>query len=255
VDKSPAQVSLYAFDAVSNGGVLPKLYSGVAGTWPNVGGNSNIVPVVANGYVYVATYKQLSIFGVKTSATASASPQLINPFAETTGISAPFEEADTPSRPENTGVVHGLQYALNTVASRDAQSQVISDVAGSLFGVTRNSPPVPGIKNAAAYIASTTPSSSPSKTSADALVAPGTSRLYGTVLGIEGDMITLRLRNAKTISVDLSEALHDSKSVVPVVGSAVVVTGKFSGSGTLHALQMLRAKSSEQLWDTDTGPQ
>ena len=72
---------------------------------------------------------------------------------------------------------------------------------------------------------------------------------------IEGDMITLRLRNAKTISVDLSEALHDSKSVVPVVGSAVVVTGKFSASGTLHALQMLRAKSSEQLWDMDIGPQ
>jgi hypothetical protein len=238
VDKSPAQVLLYAFDAVANAGVLPKLYSGVAGTWPNVGGNSNIVPVVANGYVYVASYKQLSIFGVKTSATASASPEMTNPLAATTGISAPFEAPDTPSRPENTGLVHGLQYALNTVASRDPQSQVISDVAGSLFGVTRNSR-----------------SSSPRNTCADALVPPGTSRLYGTVLGIEGDVITLRLRNAKTISVDLSEALHDSKSVVPVVGSAVVVTGKFSASGTLHALQMLRAKSSEQLWDMDIGPQ
>jgi len=151
--------------------------------------------------------------------------------------------------------VHGLQYALNAVASRDARSQVISDVAGSLFGVTRNSRSVPGIKNAAVYVASTTPSSSPRNTCADALVPPGTSRLYGTVLGIEGDVITLRLRNAKTISVDLSEALHDSKSVVPVVGSAVVVTGKFSASGTLHALQMLRAKSSEQLWDMDIGPQ
>jgi hypothetical protein len=255
VDKSPAQVLLYAFDAVANGGVLPKLYSGVAGTWPNVGGNSNIVPVVANGYVYVASYKQLSIFGVKTSATASASPEMTNPLAATTGISAPFEAPDTPSRPENTGLVHGLQYALNTVASRDPQSQVISDVAGSLFGVTRNSRSVPGIKNAAVYVASTTPSSSPRNTCADALVPPGTSRLYGTVLGIEGDVITLRLRNAKTISVDLSEALHDSKSVVPVVGSAVVVTGKFSASGTLHALQMLRAKSSEQLWDIDIGPQ
>ena len=39
------------------------------------------------------------------------------------------------------------------------------------------------------------------------------------------------------------------------LSSAVVVTGKFSASGTLHALQMLRAKSSEQLWDMDIGPQ
>jgi hypothetical protein len=209
---------------------------------------------VANGYVYVATYKQLSIFGVKTSATASASLKLTNPMAATNGISAPFEQPDTPSRPGKTPLMHGVQYALNTVGSRDARSVVISDVAGSSFGVARNSPSVPGFKNPAVYVASTTPSS-PRNTSADALVPPGTSRLYGTVLAIQGDMITLRLRNAKTISVDLSEALHDSKSVVPVVGSAVVVTGKFSASGTLHALQMLRAKSSEQLWDMDIGPQ
>jgi hypothetical protein len=38
--------------------------SGEAGTWPNTGGNANIVPTVANGMVYVASYKQLRIFGL-----------------------------------------------------------------------------------------------------------------------------------------------------------------------------------------------
>lgn len=41
------------------------LFSVPAGNWPNTGGNSNIVPVVANGQVYVASWKQLAIFGLK----------------------------------------------------------------------------------------------------------------------------------------------------------------------------------------------
>jgi len=41
------------------------LFQGAAGTWPYTGGNANIVPVVANGKVYVASYKELAIFGLK----------------------------------------------------------------------------------------------------------------------------------------------------------------------------------------------
>jgi hypothetical protein len=40
------------------------LFQGTAGTWPNTGGNANIVPVVVNGKVYVASNKQLNIFGL-----------------------------------------------------------------------------------------------------------------------------------------------------------------------------------------------
>ena len=67
VDTSPANLTLYAFAppastlSTSN---LTQLYAGVAGTWPNSAANPNIVPVVANGKVYVATYRQLSIFGL-----------------------------------------------------------------------------------------------------------------------------------------------------------------------------------------------
>jgi hypothetical protein len=63
---SPPDVSLHAFKAELSGGgtTLTTLFQSPAGTWPNLGGNANIVPVVANGKVYVASYKQLTIFGL-----------------------------------------------------------------------------------------------------------------------------------------------------------------------------------------------
>jgi hypothetical protein len=57
-------VTLYAFNAAASGGSFPLLYSAVAGTWPNLGSNANIMPVVANGRVYVASYQALTIFGL-----------------------------------------------------------------------------------------------------------------------------------------------------------------------------------------------
>ena len=62
---------LYAFAAVPSSGTLKQLYSGAAGTWPNLGGNANIVPVVANGKVYVAAYKTLKIFGPNAPAAVA----------------------------------------------------------------------------------------------------------------------------------------------------------------------------------------
>ena len=56
-------VFLYALDPES-GSAMTQLFRGSAGAWPNVGGNSNLVPVAANGKVYVGSYKQLRIFGL-----------------------------------------------------------------------------------------------------------------------------------------------------------------------------------------------
>ena len=52
-------VRLYAFNADTGA----TLFSGTAGTWPYPDSNANIVPVVANGKVYVASRQQLAIFG------------------------------------------------------------------------------------------------------------------------------------------------------------------------------------------------
>jgi len=50
------------------------LFSETAGGWPNTGGNANIVPVEANGLVYVASYKMLTIFGPGGSPIAHLPP-------------------------------------------------------------------------------------------------------------------------------------------------------------------------------------
>lgn len=56
---------LYAFSQTISNGTLTQLFTKKqAGTWLNTRGNANTVPVVANGLVYVASYKQLDVFGL-----------------------------------------------------------------------------------------------------------------------------------------------------------------------------------------------
>ena len=71
VDSNPADVILYAFDPqAAAGGNNAWLFSGVAGTWPYVNSDADIVPVVADGRVYVASYKELAIFGLPPAGAA-----------------------------------------------------------------------------------------------------------------------------------------------------------------------------------------
>jgi hypothetical protein len=63
-------VYLYAFNPDS-GTKLKILFRARAGTWPNFGGNSNLVPVVANGEVFVGSNKQLQIFGLLAAGAAN----------------------------------------------------------------------------------------------------------------------------------------------------------------------------------------
>jgi hypothetical protein len=65
-DSNPAYITLDALNP-DNG---QQLFSETAGQWPYTGGNANIVPVVANGLVYVASYQMLTIFGPGGSRVA-----------------------------------------------------------------------------------------------------------------------------------------------------------------------------------------
>jgi hypothetical protein len=56
---SGSPIFLVAFTSTLQG-----LFIAPAGNWPNLGGNSNVVPVVANGQVFVASNQQLRIFGL-----------------------------------------------------------------------------------------------------------------------------------------------------------------------------------------------
>ena len=59
-----AELDLYALDPEAGGSTLKQIFvSRTPGTWP-YNGNANLVPVVANGQVFVASGQRLTIFGV-----------------------------------------------------------------------------------------------------------------------------------------------------------------------------------------------
>ena len=80
-----APISLYAFNPDSGGSTMTTLFSATAGAWPNTGGNANLVPVVANGLVFVASNQQLQIFGLTGGSTGATTTKLtssLNPSVQ-----------------------------------------------------------------------------------------------------------------------------------------------------------------------------
>jgi len=73
VSRSSTAIGLYAFNPDAGGKTMTLLFHANAGSWPNFGGDSNQVPVVANGKVYVASNKELEIFGLKQAANSKSS--------------------------------------------------------------------------------------------------------------------------------------------------------------------------------------
>jgi hypothetical protein len=104
-DNNPAHVSLYAFDA-DNGSTL---FTAVAGSWPNTTGNANIMPVVANGKVYVAADQSLAIFGLGTGQAAAL------PRVATVDMRVPL----APGQHEFSGIVRKIDGARILVQRRN----------------------------------------------------------------------------------------------------------------------------------------
>jgi len=168
-DINTLYVSLKAFDP-QNGSKL--IYSAVAGFWPFAPtANANIVPVVANGKVLVASYKTLIAFGLITGSNS----------AETKAPLALHFAAKPPLAPLPAGVSH---------------------------------------------------------------------ELHGVVTTIKDSILTLRLRDGRSVTVDMSAA-RAAFQVAPVsVGQASDVRGNFSG-GVFVAASILHQKASQALWADD----
>jgi hypothetical protein len=99
-------IMLVAFDP-ANGS--KQIAAAPAGTWPFAGNaNANLVPVVGDGHVFVASYKQLSIFGL-------AAPAVHRAFA---AAPAPVMVAYTGTRHQLTGTVISLTADTLTLRSR-----------------------------------------------------------------------------------------------------------------------------------------
>ena len=122
VDSNPAHISLYAFDPAKG----TALFSAVAGNWLNTGGDSNIVPVVANGKVYVASNQSLAIFGL--SGARIREPVLPVPLA------VDMRVALAPGRHEIYGTVRAIHGDAITIQTRKGQVMTVdSSTAAKTF--------------------------------------------------------------------------------------------------------------------------
>jgi hypothetical protein len=129
-DSTIFAVTLYAFAAAPSSGTLSLLYSSQAGTWPNPSsGNAYMVPVVANGRVFVASYQQLTIFGLDGGpyvppAAAAAKLAALNAHAPPHEITGVLEHAE--------GVVLTLQTRAGKIVRVDDSDAHRRDQIGVL---------------------------------------------------------------------------------------------------------------------------
>src|ERR1700722_9064788 len=115
---STSGVSLSAFSGLAARGSYKLLFGPLkVGSWPNVGGNANIVPTVSNGRVYVASWKTLAILG-PGGATAAVAP-----LAE---AAAPAAAAVSPNNAfVISGTLHSVNGSVLTVTNRHGQETLI----------------------------------------------------------------------------------------------------------------------------------
>jgi hypothetical protein len=117
-NNNPAYVDLYAVNP-DNGNLL---FSNNAGQWLNTGGDSNIVPMVANGLVYVAADKTLEIFGT------GAKRGVIQPIIRAVDIRLPLK----PGEHEIYGTVESLSDSSIVVKKRGGEILRINPTAARL---------------------------------------------------------------------------------------------------------------------------
>jgi len=224
-------IYLYAFNPDS-GTNMETLFIAQAGDWPNVHGNSNLVPVVANGEVFVASYNQLQIFGLaSTTATAvvSISPPYINFGNQMLGI------ASSPLVSTLTNIGNG---ALN-ISSVGLTGVNVGD-----FAETNNCPATLAPKNSCNISITFTPTAVGARAAAvtvtdNAPGSPQTISLSGT-----------GTQPAVTLS---PSALNFGNQTVGITSTQLGSTLKNTGNGTLTIASIgVTGSDSSEFVETNT---
>jgi hypothetical protein len=185
-------IYLYAFNPDS-GSNMETLFRAQAGEWPNFGGNSNLVPVVANGEVFVASHKQLQIFGLIAHTTTVLTSSL---------------------SPSNYGQPVTLTAQVTTIGSTTPTGTVTFENGATILGTASLN-----ASNAATLTETNLPVGSDSLTATyngDALNGTSTSAAVTQVV------------NQATITMSLTSAPNPSPS-----GKSVKFTATFTSTGGL----------------------
>jgi hypothetical protein len=152
VSGSNTFVDLYAFASLANSqGVFTPLFSTAcsscahAGNWPNTGGNANIVPVVANGKVYVASNKQLAIFGLFAGTAAPTRASAAKPAGQGGNQGPPPQPvAKLPYKHVKSGMIGSFDGTILTLHGRGNSHHKI-DLSQALANLQVGTPLTVGV--------------------------------------------------------------------------------------------------------------
>jgi hypothetical protein len=89
------------------------------GSWPNTGGNANIVATVSNGVVYVASWRFLMILGLKEGAAPAA------PLAAAEAAAPPAAAAPPTSGFAISGTLDSVNGSVLTLTNRHGKERLI----------------------------------------------------------------------------------------------------------------------------------
>jgi outer membrane protein assembly factor BamB len=120
----PGDLILYAINAKDGS----TIYHHAAGTWNDSNANANIVPVVANGRVYVASRKELAVFGL--NGHERRAPQIV---AEVAPV--------TPGQPNQVfGVVTKVEGSVITLRTRTGSEVRVNTTAADKANLSAAAP-------------------------------------------------------------------------------------------------------------------
>lgn len=84
-----------------------------------------------------------------------------------------------------------------------------------------------------------------------AKLPPGEHEITGTVGSMAGPRLSIRRRDGREVTVDVSLAKKHDMYVVPAIGGPVIARGSWAPSGALMAQALFRAKPNPGLWYPD----